>query len=597
MDNRLFAGTTGANVIDAWIYTGYIQSLPNHLQNFPVQNFPRAYYGTRLTYLAPGYILQQIFGAEFGGLLLRFTFYLALVVFAYLFFRARRSVPLAAILAVCFLSSPFIAYFFIDDYPIGAGLCTIMMSMFFLEKGLITKLMRWWFLAGAAFALMLHTNFFLSVFLLPLGIYALLQGALEDRSLYKKLILFSLGAIAITALLGLINWLWGGQFLFFLPNIDETNSLLGGKNPWNPEGWAWIWNASWLALPFLGLLCSLWQFGLACVKRKWKAPRTAFAAANITICLIFIAFQIRGQPTLAIGYYAVYLVPFGMISIVDCVLGDKKKEGLPQLSDLRPVLLAVGVVIWWAVAVFVSYSIGFWLLSGSGQALGYIVTTLAPLMLMSLLLVFVSNWLGRYTQLVSLLLVLAVLQLWIVMNGPCSDPSVGAMQGPSAQPASSRKDCPVPRDLFREVVELHNITYQYSNGEKPAFWFDAKANPGLEALFNGVSGTFLWSYSIVAIDYPNLSVGASGSPQIGLWSQNVILAVMFPANESMDEGMATLRQNGIDAEVVYQENRDLDGWHYTFAILRRKPPVIDINMPKTTLLAWTEKDLQKKSKS
>lgn len=588
VDSRAFGGTTAANVVDAWVYTGYILSMPYHLRNFP-----GAYYGTRLTYLAPGYILQLIFGPELGGFLLRFMFYMLLILFAYLFYRSRRSIPAAAILAGCFLSSRFLVSYFIDDYISGAGLSTIMMSLFFMERSITTKSTHWWLLTGVAMALMLHTNLFLSVFIPCFGVYWLFQDDLRYKFLYKRLFLLLLGIVSVTICFGFINWLWGGQFLFFMPNIDITKWVLLEKNPWNPEGWAWVEKAPWLALPLLGLLCSFWQFTLACIRREWKTVRSAFAAANIIVCIIFVVFQMMGKPILAVVYYAVYLVPFGLISIVDCVIGDETLQ-LPQLKTLTALPLTFGVLTWWIFFVFLTYSIGFWLLRGSSQQLAYLIQMLMPVIALSLSLTFLSKWLSGYLRLMGLALVLSVLQMWFFVHSSCIYPSSEVLVAYPALTTLNRQDCPVQRGLFQEVVELHKLTYRLSDGEKPAFWFDGNANPELNTLFNGVSGTFLWGSTIVAIDYPHLSVGPLGAPRMDFWSQNGILVVMFPAEQSLEEGIATLRQNGIDPEVVYQENRELDGIQYTFAVLRRKTSVFENTLEQSAILDWNAQRLRGK---
>src|SRR5271166_3570008 len=55
--NYLFA-TKG---IDTFVYSGFIASLPHHLQNFP-----NTYYGARLPWILPGYLLTRIFGTFLG---------------------------------------------------------------------------------------------------------------------------------------------------------------------------------------------------------------------------------------------------------------------------------------------------------------------------------------------------------------------------------------------------------------------------------------------------------------------------------------------------------------------------------------------------
>ena len=105
--NYLFA-TWG---IDTFVYSGFVASLPHHLQNFP-----DTYYGARLPWILPGYLLTRIFGTFFGLVLLNILFSLALGLLAYFWFYSLFGFRYGLLLGVLMICFPEVAFQATSNY-------------------------------------------------------------------------------------------------------------------------------------------------------------------------------------------------------------------------------------------------------------------------------------------------------------------------------------------------------------------------------------------------------------------------------------------------------------------------------------------------
>jgi len=64
--------------IDPWLYTGYFLSLPEHLLRFPGY-----YYGSRLSWLVPGYLAHKAFPPLLANYVLHLGFFYVLLAATY----------------------------------------------------------------------------------------------------------------------------------------------------------------------------------------------------------------------------------------------------------------------------------------------------------------------------------------------------------------------------------------------------------------------------------------------------------------------------------------------------------------------------------
>jgi len=209
--------------IDAWIYTGYFLDLAAHLKAFPTD-----YFGTRLPFILPGVLAHHLFSPILATFLFHLTFYIAL----YLILK-KTICEKAAFLSALFMG---FFHFFLEamgsDYIDGGALTYLLLTLLILTHAKKRFLL---FLAGVLGGCALFTQFFLIVYA-PLIVLYYLFFHKEIKAVLKY---FPLGLFCITLVLGGINVLFHGKFLFFMPSLKMASNLYAQNNFWYPLATWW----------------------------------------------------------------------------------------------------------------------------------------------------------------------------------------------------------------------------------------------------------------------------------------------------------------------------------------------------------------------
>jgi hypothetical protein len=309
--------------LDPNIYVGYFLHYSDHLPHFESN-----YKISRLPWVLPGFAVYRLFGPDTGSLILPLAMMTLALASLYLLLRDTLDAGLA-LLGVILLGT--CSWFHGSggwNYHIGAATTYYLMTVLCLSRaGVRSASLRWYFLAGVALGLAIHTYVFMAAYLPGLVAYALLASTPAKRKLRAVMlaVLFVVaGAVAITAGLGAINKSTGGDFLFFLP-VVEFIMMLSRGNDWYTPGYAWLLNADWLVLPAVALLgCPLaWLFGKP--RADKKSPASAGVVAGFQVQLIWAAFVhcyyqfVKQQTALDWDYLAVSLLGPSVLALVGFV--------------------------------------------------------------------------------------------------------------------------------------------------------------------------------------------------------------------------------------------------------------------------------------
>jgi hypothetical protein len=201
LDNRWMYTSVG--YIDAWLYQPYFRHFPDLLRAFP-----DAYFGTRLPWIIPGFVLHQLFPPVTAHFILHLgVYYLALGAFYKLLklLFDNRAALLTSIAMGCY------AYFlnftgWDDVYGIIIGYLILAM----LLLALAARSRSWQFFlfaAGAAFAGAVFANIFSLLFLPFLaGFYYFDSSRQQQRNVIISGLWWIAGTATITLLLCLINY-------------------------------------------------------------------------------------------------------------------------------------------------------------------------------------------------------------------------------------------------------------------------------------------------------------------------------------------------------------------------------------------------------
>jgi len=367
VDSTILAGTlaamawvnrewllTARSAVDSWMYFGYFLHYNNPA--FLADNKKIA----RLPWILLGYLVHRIFTPIVASYLLHAGLLLAGAVALYLVAKRLFSRGAAVLTALIYLTAPLMHAEGGWDYHDTLTPAIYLFSFLALDAALVSG--RAPFMAfmgvGVLFGLSLHTNVLVILAAPALLIHMIFRIAQNRSRLAGTGVILqgacgiAAGGGAITLCLGIINLLFGRQFLFFAPLFDRSVELLA--NPALERAWWLPWSNPWwmddmeahAAFPEAILLLVIIFSGSLLLTRPAASGRGR--SLTLAIYLEFVAsvafaavLQTLGHPILEPDYMAfpLYLPMFvalaGLIS--QALEGGAKESRL----ELKPTLLAI----------------------------------------------------------------------------------------------------------------------------------------------------------------------------------------------------------------------------------------------------------------
>jgi predicted outer membrane lipoprotein len=208
---------------------------------------------------------------------------------------------------------------------------------------------------GTAIALTVHTNVvFLNLAPILLAQYLLAYRINQAKfpPLIPVVLSIVSGALGITILLGLMNFIVGRQFLFFVQQFRIVSYFLADSSRqqvwWQPWSSFWFLNYPYMGLFFAGTLLSAATLAIA-VPRRSRSPRYASASlisvAYLCAAFIWAFWQSVGQTALEPLYFA---FPLGLLlaaALAAMVAIMVEREMEPLALTLFAVCFAVMTII------------------------------------------------------------------------------------------------------------------------------------------------------------------------------------------------------------------------------------------------------------
>jgi hypothetical protein len=480
--NYLFA-TKG---IDTFVYSGFIASLPHHLQNFP-----NTYYGARLPWILPGYLLVRIFGTFLGLMLLNILFSAALGLSAYLWFYFLFGFRYGLLFGVVMICIPEVAYQATNHYVSLACSTYTLASLASIEASIQssrTRFQRSCLLcfAGATIACAIMTNLVLLLFAPALiSYYSVRSRGAPIREVLADVGRALTGFVAATLIYCLAYLRLTGTFNIFAPALRYLKER-ADVNPWCPVGSEWIPHAMWLILPALAALAAILFLFKRSATWRMRSKYLALATASLIAIASFICMQLLGTPLLSLSYYSCLLLPF-CLGMLIALIGN-----ISSLEECRLGMLLGALIAGSTVGVLLISSIFRELVLADGS----ISVTICSLAAGLILLAF---W--RPIRVSALVLLLLVTQSAFVRpNGDGRyylDVPVLSKEIPEHIYDFKPLFC-APAELFSEYVRAHNYIYNDTRFRAPCFLIEDQPNdPYLTQMGLSVLSSYLYMYSML----------------------------------------------------------------------------------------------------
>ena len=459
-DNSLFTPPGG---IDPWFYLGFFRNLVEFKRTL----FPNLYYGSRLSWILPGYLIHSLFSPVVAECVLHLAVHSVAVFSLFWILRLTAGVRSAFLTAIVFCVNPWLWRATGWDYVDGAGIAYCLLSMALLTRAAARPPGKWSLvMAGSALAGSIYTNLFWIALapLLPLYYVALVwtwRRTPPIRSLGSLCLWAGTGFGLVTVVLGGINYLLDGQFWFCAPSVHTAKELMSAKNPWFHTIWAGHWLAPWLWFSAIAAIAAIVLLPFR-VRREAAGPNAAgflFSVQLLLALAIMEYTQERGTPVLGIHFYASYLFPFVFLTIGSSFWPGSGKMG-PRAFALTCCAAAAAFGIVW-------YDSGAQLLSRWPVPMRE--TILLGGAVLALALALRQRAAGTLLALVGFVVFTVELR---VDDG--------------ADPHANRK-------LYERIVRARERVEYLRDGRPVRFWFDEHDPDGLDYL--ALNSTYLANYS------------------------------------------------------------------------------------------------------
>ena len=305
---------------DPWFYLGFFKTLVN----FQRDVFPGTYYGSRLAWILPGYLLHAVFPPVVANAILHLAVHLLSALSLFTILRLTAGVRSAFLATMVFAVHPWLWAATGWDYVNGAGIAWLLLALALATRAALQPERKWSLvLAGAALAAMVHSTFTLLAFAPLVAIYyaGLAWSAWRRTPAIRWLATFCFwagaGFAVITAALCGVSYLLDGRLAFWGPSISQTRNLTttfkwpdlpivtGGRLA------PWLWSVAAALVAVIALAPSR-------LRQEFKGSNAAalLLSVNLTLGVAYMAYmQSRGIPLLGYYHHAAYLLPLAFLAI------------------------------------------------------------------------------------------------------------------------------------------------------------------------------------------------------------------------------------------------------------------------------------------
>ncbi len=457
--------------VDAWVYLGFFRNLVNFKRDL----FVSTYYGSRLSWILPGFLAHHIFPPTAAAFLLHLFVYVTAVCSFFYVLRVTAHTRAALLATLGFSSYAFFWAAVGWDYVDGIGIAYYLLTTAFLTRAASRERATAWLIAaGGAYAATVYSNLGWAVLAPVIAVHYFWmkysgERAHSVKAWIRAVSFFVLGAGGMTAVLGGVNYFIEGRFWFYLPSIGFALTSVRSRNPWyhgiTDHGILVVW--LWLPalVLFVGLLSSLVL--LISQSKSASQPALMFFFEFLLSLGIFGCMQYAGSAPLGVYFYASYLIPVTFLAFATLFWASTSTFGRN----------------FWLVAF--SSAVLFllpWILPNSGRVLRSIKSEAPTVGLVSGVVLAAAVALRKWRWSIVAPSISLSLIAGVVTDNTAADGN---------------------RSMYERVMSARSTVESIRNDAPIRWWYDPN-DPNAND-FLSLTSTYLWGYTLVAGAFPEFS--------------------------------------------------------------------------------------------
>jgi len=472
--------------IDAWVSLGFFHNYPL----FQEQLFLNTYYGSRLSWILPGFIAHHIFSPLIAHYVLHLSVYYTCIFSLYYILRKTTTTTTAFFCSILMAGYGYFLNAVGWDYVDGPGIAYYLLSIALLTRtAQSSRHPAWLLVSGLTIGLLIHTNFFWLIMSITVFLYYILamkrfKGKFTVRDIFKHFGWLFLGILMLTMFWGLINVYVGGNFWFFRPSLNHIIgrfnqlAILGHFNiPWERPVENWLPNAFWLLLPIFISIASVFIL----IRYKLSLGGGKFFSDNLFEInfLLFFSFMLfpefLGGALLQHPYYASYL-----IGPMFLALGHIFQYSFERLSKWQSKTLILGIIVYIILHQSGNNFIHQYFFFPNSKLIPVQKIFIVPIILGFLWLALINiSHRGRAT-LISSLIIFFFFFSYIPQRPKNRD----------------------FRGLYLRVIQGMQAVEAIELKRRPRFWYNQNAKLGKHD-FISLSSTYLWGLNFYNLNFPD----------------------------------------------------------------------------------------------
>ena len=303
---------------DPWFYLGFFRDFVNFKRDL----FPSSYYGSRLSWILPGFLAHSYLPPLAANAVLHLTVHTIAVLSLFLVLLRTVGLRSAYLTAMIFSFHPWLWAATGWDHVNGGAIAYLTSAIALLTCAALGRRKPSWLIgAGMAIAGAVFAHLFMVAFVpLLAAYYVALRGATDREEVLERgreMAPWALtGFLAVTIPLCAINYAVDRNPWFWSPSLRTAQKVTQNYS-WTESIWSDDALVPWLWFILAGAVLAgvaMWRNWRTLLRRQFE-PDLLFSGQLVLAFALMIVLQAAGITLLGHYYYACYLLPFVFLVI------------------------------------------------------------------------------------------------------------------------------------------------------------------------------------------------------------------------------------------------------------------------------------------